>query len=289
MAYVDSAVPSGQPPGTDEPGIDVLSILDQEREVIDVVQTTELAQVLVATTPGTAMTPVVAGLVEQVGRRNVHHIPHHHLEPVERAAAWGRPAFDADLTDGRVDFVSRRGAENATVGALVDDGRSAARSRDDGRHHPYTARMADSPTVWCPSCGAEYVAGSLQCADCRVALVSDQPAGLANGGPLDDENLVELGAFPRLAAQILRRRLETAGITVMVEWTSASGDASGTLIVPEAQADFAEAVVNEIDVDDEVPDTSPVAYVTRIEEHLAAAAGLLEELRTRLEQDELEG
>jgi hypothetical protein len=144
----------------------------------------------------------------------------------------------------------------------------------------------ESPTVWCPSCGAEYVAGTTQCADCRVALATDRPRDLERTGDIDD--LVEIGTFPRLAAQILRRRLETAGITVMVEWTSAGGDAAGTLVVPEGQADFAEAVVNEIDVDDEVPDTSAIAYVARIEEHLSAAAGLLEELRTRLEEQELQ-
>ncbi len=71
----------------------------------------------------------------------------------------------------------------------------------------------------------------------------------------------------------------------MVEWSGPGADAVGTLVVPEAQADFAEAVVNEIDVDDEVPDTSPIAYLARIEEHLAAAGALLDELRTRLDDD----
>jgi hypothetical protein len=146
--------------------------------------------------------------------------------------------------------------------------------------------VTDSPTVWCPSCGAEYVAGTLQCAECRVSLVAEPPDELHDRSAVDGDDLVELGAFPRLAAQILRRRLETAGITVMVEWTSPGGDAAGTLVVPEGQADFAEAVINEIDVDDEVPDTSALAYVARIEEHLSAAAGLLEELRTRLEEQE---
>lgn len=148
--------------------------------------------------------------------------------------------------------------------------------------------MSDSPTVWCPSCGAEYVAGTLKCAECRVSLVRDAPELDGRDAGHDGEDLVELGSFPRLAAQILRRRLETAGITVMVEWTGPGGDAAGTLVVPQGQADFAEAVVNEIDVDDEVPDTSALAYVARIEEHLSAAAGLLEELRTRLEDRELE-
>ena len=35
-----------------------------------------------------------------------------------------------------------------------------------------------------------------------------------------------------------------------------------------------------------MPDTSPHAYLVRIEEHLAAAAGLLDELRTRLNEIE---
>ena len=113
-----------------------------------------------------------------------------------------------------------------------------------------------------------------------MALVPNRPG---TNGADDGEELVELGSWPRLSTLILRRRLETAGISVMVEWTGVGGDATGTLLVPEAQAEFAGAVVIEIDVDDEVPDTSPLAYVARIEEHLAAAAGLLEELRARLD------
>jgi hypothetical protein len=104
-----------------------------------------------------------------------------------------------------------------------------------------------------------------------------------------DGSLVELGAWPRLAAQILRARLETAGISVMAEWSGPGVDAVGVLRVPADQAEFAAAVTNEIDVDDEVPDTSPFAYVVRIEEHLSAAVELLQELRTRLDALELEG
>ncbi|MGH8978490.1 MAG: hypothetical protein ACRDV7_10480 [Acidimicrobiia bacterium] len=150
--------------------------------------------------------------------------------------------------------------------------------------------MADSPTVWCPSCGAEYRAGSSQCADCRVALVTYKPRtfGGANADAPEagDDTLVELGEWPKLQAQILRRRLESAGVPVMIEWSGTTADATGILVVPEEHGDFGWAVINEVDVDDEIPDTSPHAYVARIEEHLAAAAGLLEELRTRL--DELE-
>ncbi|MGQ0825904.1 MAG: hypothetical protein ACT4OX_12910 [Actinomycetota bacterium] len=151
------------------------------------------------------------------------------------------------------------------------------------------------PTVWCPSCGAEYRAGSVQCADCRVTLVGYRPETLAQSmGDGDtvvvgEDSLVELGQWPRLHAQILRRRLESAGVPVTVEWSGTGGDATGVLVVPEEHGDFAWAVVNEIEVDDEVPDTSPHAYVARIEEHLAAAAGLLEELRTRLDELEAAG
>lgn len=147
--------------------------------------------------------------------------------------------------------------------------------------------------MWCPSCGAEYRAGSVRCADCGVALVAAGGAArarVADPGDLDDEGaLVELGEWPRLHAQILRRRLETAGVPVMIEWTGTSGDSSGVIVVPEEHGEFAAAVVNEIEVDDEVPDTSPHAYVARIEEHLAAAAGLLDELRTRLDELEADG
>lgn len=104
-----------------------------------------------------------------------------------------------------------------------------------------------------------------------------------------DDDLVELGAWPRLAAQILRARLETAGMSVMVEWSGIGVDATGLLRVPAGEAEFAAAVVHEIDPDDEVPDSSPFAYVVRIEEHLSAAGELLHELRTRLDALELEG
>jgi hypothetical protein len=124
-----------------------------------------------------------------------------------------------------------------------------------------------------------------------VALVSFRPERLQSGdgdsdGDGDTDSLVELGEWPRLQAQILRRRLETVGIPVMIEWSGSSTEAIGVLVVPEEHGDFAWAVVNEIDVDDEVPDTSPHAFVARIEEHLAAAAELLEELRTRLDEME---
>jgi hypothetical protein len=141
-------------------------------------------------------------------------------------------------------------------------------------------------TVWCPSCGAEYRPDTSQCPDCRVALVPDPPAALHDE---DESGLVELGEWPRVQAQVLRRRLETAGVSVMIEWSGPATNATGILLVPEDQGEFGAAVVNEIDVDDEVADNSPHAYVARVEEHLSAAAGLLAELRAQLDQLEADG
>ena len=142
--------------------------------------------------------------------------------------------------------------------------------------------MSSAPSLWCPACGAEYTAGSRYCNNCRVELVADAPPSADEQG--DATDLVELGEFPRLHAQILRRRLESAGLSVMVEWSGPGGSALGTILVAESQAEFAEAVINEIEVDDEVPDSSPEAYISRIEEHLSAVGALLDELRTRLDQ-----
>ena len=146
-------------------------------------------------------------------------------------------------------------------------------------------------TVWCPSCGTEYRAGSQQCAECRVALVAEQPEHVPGDAEFEDDEggLVELGEWPKLQAQLLRRRLETASVPVMIEWSSDIGGPVGTLLVPEEQAEFASAVVNEIDVDDEVADNSPHAYVARIEENLSAAVELLAELRAQLDDLEADG
>jgi len=146
--------------------------------------------------------------------------------------------------------------------------------------------------LWCPSCGSEYRIGTSRCADCRVALVTEEPTHLTNADDGDDDagdSLVEIGEWPKIQAQVLRRRLETASVPVMIEWTGSADDRRGVILVPEDQGEFAAAVVNEIDVDDEVSDDSPHAYVARIDEHLSAVAGLLDELRTRLDELESDG
>ncbi len=128
------------------------------------------------------------------------------------------------------------------------------------------------------------------CADCRVALVGEQPTQLTpTPTQTSDGELVAIGAWTRLSAQILRARLETAGISVMAEWSGPGGDALGTLVVPAEQREFAEAIVRELDVVEEVPDTSPFAYVERIEAQMATAAQLLQQLRAQLEHLEGDG
>jgi hypothetical protein len=117
---------------------------------------------------------------------------------------------------------------------------------------------------------------------------NDGKGTTGDAGPVTDRAaLVTLGSWPRVTAQILRARLETAGIDVFAESMGASSLVA--LAVRADRLDFARAVVHEIEVDDEVPDTSPFAYVTRIEEHLWAVGELLEELRARLDEHEVRG
>ena len=96
--------------------------------------------------------------------------------------------------------------------------------------------------------------------------------------------MVEIGEYPRLVAQILRRRMESADIPVLMRWSDTGPLANAVLCVPAAHGEFAAALVNEIDAGDEVPDTSPAAYIARIDEHLRVIAALLEELQTRLDE-----
>jgi hypothetical protein len=123
--------------------------------------------------------------------------------------------------------------------------------------------------------------------------VTEEPTHLTDPDEVDDmedgDGLVEIGEWPKIQAQVLRRRLETASVPVMIEWSGSADDRRGVVLVPEGQSAFASAVVNEIDVDDEVSDDSPHAYVARIDEHLSAIAGLLDELRTKLDDLEADG
>ena len=63
----------------------------------------------------------------------------------------------------------------------------------------------------------------------------------------DDDTLVELGEWPRLDAQILRHRLETVDIPVMVQWSGDGLRSTGTLLVAARHAEFARAVLIEVE------------------------------------------
>lgn len=141
-----------------------------------------------------------------------------------------------------------------------------------------------SPTVWCPSCGDEYVAGSEFCSDCRVELVAERPeqltgaaAGDAGDGlPPDYE---ELGAWPQLGTAIVVRRLRDAGVDVLTRWSDPTDAGRALVAVPRGQIEFADAVMTELPVEDELPRGYVEDYVERIEARLAEIAVLLDELR----------
>lgn len=138
--------------------------------------------------------------------------------------------------------------------------------------------MTDSSVV-CPSCGAEYRFGTTQCADCRVALL---PPGATAPEITDDAPLlIEMGTWPRVNAVLLRRHLETAGVSVFLDL----GSGTGTIFVNDEQADFADAVIRELDGGD-VSSVGLQDTIDALDDHLAAAGGLLEELRARLDARE---
>ncbi|MCU0290798.1 MAG: DUF2007 domain-containing protein [Thermoanaerobaculaceae bacterium] len=62
---------------------------------------------------------------------------------------------------------------------------------------------------WCPECRAEYRDGFVRCSECQVDLV----AVLPEDGDRDDQEWVEVGAFPTLeAAELAQGYLQGAGI-----------------------------------------------------------------------------
>ena len=92
---------------------------------------------------------------------------------------------------------------------------------------------------WCVLCGAEYVAGVLECADCLVPLVDEQPRSPEEVGGEEEAQIAydldELVASDRFD---LDRRLAEAGI--VHGWDAES------LIVREADEDRVDPLVDEV-------------------------------------------
>ena len=82
------------------------------------------------------------------------------------------------------------------------------------------------------------------------------------------EDLVEMGECPRLMPRSCRRRMESAESPSFSGAGPTPPRGQRVLCVPATNAEFAAALVDEIEAEDEVPDTSPAAYIARIEEHL---------------------
>ena len=92
---------------------------------------------------------------------------------------------------------------------------------------------------WCVLCGGEYVAGVLECADCLVPLVDEQPVAAEDVGAEDEAQIAydldELAPEDRFD---LDRRLTEAGL--VHAWDAES------LIIREADEDAVDPMVDEV-------------------------------------------
>jgi len=99
-----------------------------------------------------------------------------------------------------------------------------------------------SSTRWCLLCGAEYVGGVLECADCLVPLSERRPLSLDELVGSDDESIAydfdELEPIQRLA---IDERFAEAGIAHAWDDTS--------LVVREEDEAAADAIIDEADSD----------------------------------------
>jgi hypothetical protein len=99
-----------------------------------------------------------------------------------------------------------------------------------------------SSTRWCLLCGAEYVGGVLECADCLVPLSDRRPLGIDELVGPDDESIAydfdELEPIQRLA---IDERFAEAGIAHAWDDTS--------LVIREEDEEAADQIIDEADND----------------------------------------
>jgi hypothetical protein len=105
---------------------------------------------------------------------------------------------------------------------------------------------------WCPECGAEYVEGVRECADCLVPLVDQRPLSVDEVGEPEEEQLAyELEHYDPDARVLLDGLLTNAG--VVHAWQGA------TLVIRSADEAAVDELVDQLDTPVEQPALDPEA------------------------------
>ena len=110
-----------------------------------------------------------------------------------------------------------------------------------------------------------------------------QSGGSAPRRPPDDTPQIIAEGVPRLEALRLRDMLAEAGVAAVLDPDSGLDlGRSTTVTVAGPRAEFARRVIADADAE-WVPDDSPAGLVARINEHLEAVRGLLDDLSREID------
>lgn len=115
---------------------------------------------------------------------------------------------------------------------------------------------ASTDTRWCPTCGAEYLAGVERCADCDVPLVDERPLRVEEVGEPDEEQLAyELEEIDNEGRLLVDRLLIAEG--VVHAWQGA------TLVIRSTDEARVDAIMEQVDATSGPaldPDADQVVY-----------------------------